>query len=1032
MNKLGFLPLAFLALGSSALAATVPKATYQLQLDEYNINNVDYSFPSGLRILFQEDHTQPIVSVTNWFDRGSIYDGTNAAGESTEGVAHAVEHLAFRAKHGDLPKNWDVINQLGGVLNASTSREWTNYMTVAPVDAAVPLLRIEALRMEDGVAGVTAEDIESEKSIVRNELRMGYESGANGSAAIRTAFLHVPKLLYPDGHSYRNTTIGNHDTIKNIDLGTVQRYVQENYRPEFATIAMVGDFDLSEGQGFNMILDAFQGVEHLLMAEADAAAYKKLTDEAARAEYFGNWFEKTLVPYIQESASKPAKPRVDCANKVEPPMELASRETIKVKGMVDNSTVIAAWALPSGYCPEDVNMNIAANMLGNYIGVTLDPSYDPLSQEQEIEGLGCFVDADKRGSILMCMVEQGALSKDTPERLLDKVADALYMQTQPIDAVFKPFYDRSLQQARLGAMADVLGQTDNVASLYGRSFFVSQHAHYTGSPRFFSETITGYNTMDMEAARQLAGKYITRDRMARMIIEPIDEEERERLEAGASEADKDNKVAGEHRAKDDRSRQLFDPSVLTPEAIKGVTVVPDLSKAKIFKLDNGLEVVVMNHGEAPLVKVGLEVRGDDSSSPRYMLDRLASRLYSTATDSNSNPTENPMAVAGSVFRSGNMIYASGSSRNVDALLNKMRWHVEDYDWQMARKSTTLKSWAGAVKKDGKQPETWASRLRYERLLPDHPYGRWAKPTDYSALAKTSLDEVKSWTYQKWEPANARLVIVGKVDIKEAEELAREFFGSWTYRGSSQPGAVSPPPAPVTQPERQVLLFDKPIATQSKVQLSCQLAYEGRKDQPTLQVMGELLSFLAFERLREEKGLTYGAYGYPRRFWGNTTELIIASVIQNSGVGFGVKTMFDLVEETATGDLDEGMVATNKWNVARTSVTGIQSGDQMLDALLAPGPGEMESIRDYPQYLADVDKDALAAAVKPCYGHEIVTIVGPVESAKTQLDAMGVKYEVVDWEGLYVSQLDKKELKAYQKSKAKEAAEAAKKAAGDQG
>ena len=61
MNKLVFLPLAFLALGSSALAATVPKATYQLQLDEYNINNVDYSFPSGLRILFQEDHTQPIV-----------------------------------------------------------------------------------------------------------------------------------------------------------------------------------------------------------------------------------------------------------------------------------------------------------------------------------------------------------------------------------------------------------------------------------------------------------------------------------------------------------------------------------------------------------------------------------------------------------------------------------------------------------------------------------------------------------------------------------------------------------------------------------------------------------------------------------------------------------------------------------------------------------------------------------------------------------------------------------------------------------
>ncbi|MFN9939199.1 MAG: insulinase family protein, partial [bacterium] len=104
------------------------------------------------------------MSVTNWFDRGSTVDGVNSKGESVEGIAHAVEHLAFRAKHGNLPKNWDVISQLGGVLNASTSTDWTNYMTVAPVDATVPLLRIEAMRMDNGVRGVTAEDVEAEKA----------------------------------------------------------------------------------------------------------------------------------------------------------------------------------------------------------------------------------------------------------------------------------------------------------------------------------------------------------------------------------------------------------------------------------------------------------------------------------------------------------------------------------------------------------------------------------------------------------------------------------------------------------------------------------------------------------------------------------------------------------------------------------------------------------------------------------------------------------------------------------------------------
>lgn len=1024
MNKTAFLPLALLGLAPTVGAAPVPKAAYSLKLDDYNINTVDYSFPSGLRVLFQEDHTQPIVSVTNWFDRGSVYDGVNSDGETTEGIAHAVEHLAFRAKHGDLPKNWDVINQLGGILNASTSREWTNYMTVAPVDAAIPLLRIEALRMEDGVAGVTEEDIEAEKAIVRNELRMGYESGANGSAAARTAFKHMPKLLFPKGHIYQNSTIGDHETIKNIDLDSVQRYVRENYRPEFATIAMVGDFKLDEGQGFNMILDAFKGVEHLLMAADDADKYKGLTDEVERSQFFADWFDNNLVPHMQEVAGKPAEPRVDCSNKVEPPMELASDEILKIQGMVDSTTVIAAWALPSGYCADDVNMNIAASQLQNYIGYTLDPSYSPLSQESEIDGLACFVDADKRGSILMCFVEQGALSKDSPEKLLDKVGDALYLQTKPEDPIFAPFYRQNMQYSRLYALSSVLSQTDNIASLYGRSFFVSQHAHYTGSPRFFSDTMTGYNTMSFEDAKAIAGKYITRDRMARMIIEPMDEEERERLEAGASEADKDNSVGSEHRAADDHSRQLFDPSMLTPAVIKGVTVVPDLEKMDIFTLDNGLEVVIMNHGEAPLVKIGLQVRGDNQTAPAYMLDTFAEGMFRSAVTSNGSPAENPLAIAGNVGRSRTGIFASGSSGNLDALMHKMRWHLEDYDWLIARKGQRIRSWRGSAK-GGKKPEGWAERVRYQRLYPNHIYGRSMVPADVDVAANWNLTDVKDWMQAKWQPANARLVVVGKVDPKEARALAEEFFGGWEYQGTGEAGAVAPPPKTTEQPDRQVLLFDKPISTQSKVQLTCQLGMDSRDDRPVQQVMGELMSFLAFERLREEKGLTYGAYAFPRARWGNNAELIIASVIQNSGVSIGVQTMFDLVDEGATGKYDDSLIKTNTWNVARTSVTGLQSGDQMLSALLGPERDNMEYYDRYPDLLSTVNAEKMGKALEPCLGHEVVTVVGPVEQITPQLDEAGIAYEVVDWEKLYEGNLSAKELKKYQKAKAKSEAKKAK-------
>ena len=142
-------------------------------------------------------------------------------------------------------------------------------------------------------------------------------------------------------------------------------------------------------------------------------------------------------------------------------------------------------------------------------------------------------------------------------------------------------------------------------------------------------------------------------------------------------------------------------------------------------------------------------------------------------------------------------------------------------------------------------------------------------------------------------------------------------------------------------------------------------------------------------------------------------------------------MFDLVEEGANGEYDDGMIRTNTWNVARTSVTRIQSGDQMLSALSAPELGDMEYISKYPEILANVNKEELAAALQPCKGHEIVTIVGPVDSAKVQLDEAGIAYEVIEWEDLYEQQLSKKELKKYRKAKAKAEAEKAEKAAAEE-
>ena len=60
------------ALAQPAQAADRPKL--ELQLDDYSLQTRDFCFASGLRVSFQEDHSQPMVSVTSVIDRGADAD----------------------------------------------------------------------------------------------------------------------------------------------------------------------------------------------------------------------------------------------------------------------------------------------------------------------------------------------------------------------------------------------------------------------------------------------------------------------------------------------------------------------------------------------------------------------------------------------------------------------------------------------------------------------------------------------------------------------------------------------------------------------------------------------------------------------------------------------------------------------------------------------------------------------------------------------------------------------------------------------
>src|SRR6516165_2144400 len=79
---------------------------------QYELSQMDFPLKSGLRVVVQEDHSAPVVTVVVTFNVGSTDDP-----KGKEGLAHFIEHLAFRTKFLDGQTIWDRLRRMGASGN---------------------------------------------------------------------------------------------------------------------------------------------------------------------------------------------------------------------------------------------------------------------------------------------------------------------------------------------------------------------------------------------------------------------------------------------------------------------------------------------------------------------------------------------------------------------------------------------------------------------------------------------------------------------------------------------------------------------------------------------------------------------------------------------------------------------------------------------------------------------------------------------------------------------------------------------------
>jgi len=951
------------ALATQALADSPPRAPMKVNLKPVNIQMADYIFPSGLRIIFSEDHSQPVVSLTMMVDHGSQDDP-----EGREGIAHLIEHLWFRSVQPgpdgkDAPKIMDFIKQMGAQFNATTAADRTNYLTVARSPLLPTLLRLESLRLEDAVRKVTNENVLVEREVVRNELRLRYENG--GSAAL--GFLY--DKLWPVGHPYHHLTIGTHDSLNAITLADIQEYVHKYYHASEATLVVAGDLSL-KGSG-QLITDAFE-IDKL----------------AAAGDTTG------------ESLSKPAEPKIRISGPPKEPPDPS--QPIEVKGEVTNlqtfhaavekPTIVLGWPLPSGYTDQDPVAQAAVTQLGVAIRRELYPDWEYAkegSSANENTDIGCFADPGRYGTSAVCFVEIG---DEEPAKMVERALNGIYTLYDRGDnyASFQKYIFNYSTQSNL---ASIFQSVDEVTDLFGgRSAVVSDFVHFTGNPQFYKTQMDWSGHVTIDQVRDFAGKYLKRERAVAVAVKPYEEGD---LTLDGS----DSAYRGQSR--DQSILTLFKPEDIGPKQIKETIVVPDTKKIVQEELPNGMKLVIMPHTDGPLVQVGVTFGGGPNSVD---MDRLKATFGANTWSNPHAGVVDPLSIAGFATRSFGGLNATfrtaASAGNVKDAAYVIRYRMDDLiadsngklDWVKAQKGDTLK-WM-------KKGEDAAPEIQMARLFPNHPFGQYLTHKDWDAIGKFGNAESTEFLSTVLRPKNAAIFIVGNITVDEAREAAKTYFGGWSGWGKEPANwkaprrEFAPPPAP---PDRQILLFNKDNATQTDVSYRCQLAPITPENEWAAQVMADVVSDGLWLALREQTGASYGAYPYVVYQPGGVGVFGQGVQVQNDTTAFAVKVFLEQGEKAKAGKLDDRIVATQKFNNAQAYVLQQVSTSAMfgrLTSIYNRGWG-----MDYFDHVADrignVQQKDFPALLDRCVGHEVITAVGPIAVIKPQFDKLNIQVEVVD-------------------------------------
>lgn len=192
-----------------------------------------FTLKNGLRVLYHEDRSTPLVCLNVLYDVGARDEE-----EERTGFAHLFEHLMFGGSI-NIPNYDEPLQRVGGENNAFTTNDVTNYYLTAPADNIETGFWLESDRMLS--LAFSEKSLDVQRNVVIEEFKQRYLNQPYGDV-----WLLLRPLAY-EVHPYKWDTIGKEIRhIEEAKMQDVRAFFEKHYHPANAILVLAGNISFGQ------------------------------------------------------------------------------------------------------------------------------------------------------------------------------------------------------------------------------------------------------------------------------------------------------------------------------------------------------------------------------------------------------------------------------------------------------------------------------------------------------------------------------------------------------------------------------------------------------------------------------------------------------------------------------------------------------------------------------------------------------------------------------------------------------------------